>query len=192
MTSRNPLDYPWWLASRSAGIVAFVLLSTAVVLGLVMATRLAPVKSRAAVRVAHERTALIALGALAAHGLLLLGDPWLRPGLTGLLVPFTMHYRPLWTGLGITAGYVAAGLSLTYYLRRRIGPRRWRNAHRLIPIAWALGAAHMLGAGTDSGTIWMESLFSLSVAAGAVMIGYRLTVRRPAPAAASVRRPGSA
>ena len=38
-----------------------------------------------------------------------------------VLVPFTLDYRPLWTGLGILAAYGAAGLSLTYYARRRLG-----------------------------------------------------------------------
>jgi hypothetical protein len=46
--SHDPLDYPFWLASRSAGVVAYLLLSGSVVLGLVMAARLAPVKARAA------------------------------------------------------------------------------------------------------------------------------------------------
>jgi len=32
--SPDPLDYPFWLASRSAGVVAYLLLSTSVVLGL--------------------------------------------------------------------------------------------------------------------------------------------------------------
>ena len=68
--SRDPLDYPFWLASRSAGVVAHLLLSSSVVLGLVMAARLAPVGSRPGLRVLHERVALLALGAVAAHGLL--------------------------------------------------------------------------------------------------------------------------
>jgi sulfoxide reductase heme-binding subunit YedZ len=190
VSGRNPFDYPWWLASRSAGIVAFIALTAAVVLGLVMATRLAPVKSRASVRVAHERLALIALAAVAAHGLLLLGDPWLRPGLSGLLIPFTMHHRPLWTGLGICAAYLAAALSLTYYVRRRIGTKRWRKAHRFIPIAWAIAATHMLGAGSDAGTVWMDALFALSVASVVVLLGYRIVTGAPAPTRA--RRPAAA
>ena len=36
----NPLDYSFWLASRSAGVVAYLLLSGSVVLGLAMSTRL--------------------------------------------------------------------------------------------------------------------------------------------------------
>ncbi|MEA2445689.1 MAG: methionine sulfoxide reductase heme-binding subunit [Thermoleophilales bacterium] len=187
MSGSNPFDYPWWLASRSAGIVAFVALTAAVVLGLVMATRLAPVKSRAAVRVAHERLALIALAAVGAHGLFLLGDPWLKPGLSGLLLPFTMSHRPLWTGLGVSAAYLAAALSLTYYVRRRIGTKRWRKAHRFIPIAWAIAAAHMLGTGSDAGTIWMDALFAASVASVGVLLGYRLL--KPGPAAPRARRP---
>ena len=112
-----------------------------------MAARLVPVTARADLRVLHERIALLALGAVCAHGLLLLPDGWLRPGLHELLIPFTTSYRPVWTGLGICAAYLAAGLSLSYYARRRLGARRWRDAHRLIPVAWALAAVHVIGAG---------------------------------------------
>ena len=74
--STDPLDYPFWLASRSAGVVAYLLLSAAVVLGLATTTRLARVRGL------HERIALLALGAVAAHGLFLLPDGWLHPSLT--------------------------------------------------------------------------------------------------------------
>jgi sulfoxide reductase heme-binding subunit YedZ len=180
MRSRDPLDYPWWLSSRAAGIVAYLLLSAAVVLGLAMALRLVPVPRRAALRVLHERIALLALGTLAAHGLLLLGDGWLRPGLAGVLVPFAGTYRPLWTGAGIVAGYLAAGLSLTYYARHRLGPRRWRSAHRLIPIAWALAVVHTLGAGSDAGGLWLQAPLALTVSSIAVLLGARLLGARAA------------
>ena len=78
----------------------------------------------------HEHTALAGLVAIAIHGITLLGDRWLHPGVTGILVPFSMGYRPVFTGLGILAGYLAAALGLTFYARRRIGPRLWRKAHR--------------------------------------------------------------
>ena len=127
----NALDHGWWLASRSAGVVAYLLLSASVVLGLAMALRLAPPRSTAVLRTAHERIALIALGAVAAHGLLLLGDSFLRPGLSGILVPFAMDYRPVWTGIGILAGYLAAGLVAE--LLRPAAPRRPPLAHRAPP-----------------------------------------------------------
>jgi methionine sulfoxide reductase heme-binding subunit len=182
--SHDPLDYPFWLASRSAGVVAYLLLSGSVVLGLVMAARLAPVKSRADLRVLHERIALLALGAVGAHGLLLLPDRWLRPGPHELLIPFTASYRPVWTGLGICAAYLAAGLSLSYYARRRLGARRWRKAHRLIPVAWALAAVHVIGAGSDVVSLWLQVVLAITIAAVLVLLAQRWWLgrtARPAP-----------
>jgi hypothetical protein len=48
-------------------------------------------------------------------------------------LPVASSYRPFWTGLGVLAAYLAMALSLTYYVRGRVGARRWRRAHRLIP-----------------------------------------------------------
>jgi sulfoxide reductase heme-binding subunit YedZ len=177
--SADPLHYPFWLASRSAGVVAYVLLSASVVLGLAMAARLAPVGQRATLRVLHERVALLALGTMAAHGLLLLPDSWLHPGLGEVLIPFTASYRPVWTGLGICAAYGAAGLSLTYYARRRLGAQRWRNAHRLIPVAWALAVAHVIGAGTDVVSLWLEAVLALTIAAVVALLAQRWWLGRP-------------
>ncbi|MEA2448403.1 MAG: methionine sulfoxide reductase heme-binding subunit, partial [Thermoleophilaceae bacterium] len=146
----DPASYAWWLASRSAGVLALVLVTASVAIGLTMASKL--VRKRGAgpmlARV-HEQTALAGLIAIAVHGITLLGDPWLKPGVAGLLVPFQMDYRPAFTGLGIIAGYLAALLGLTFYARRRIGAKLWRKAHRATVVVWALGMVHTLGAGTD-------------------------------------------
>ncbi|MEA2387919.1 MAG: methionine sulfoxide reductase heme-binding subunit [Thermoleophilaceae bacterium] len=174
MSSNAPLDHAWWLASRSAGVVAFLLLTTSVVLGLAMALRLAPRNAVPALRKGHERVAIASLAAIGAHGTLLLGDPWLHPGLSGLLVPFAMSYRAVWTGLGVCAGYLAAALSLSYYPRRRIGARRWRNAHRLIPIAWVLATAHVIGSGTDGSQAWLLIPLTAAGLLVIVMLLYRL------------------
>ena len=67
-----------------------------------------------------------------------------------LFVPFTIGYRPLWTGLGIIAFYCLAAFGLSFYQRRRIGARRWRSAHRVASLAFVLGGIHALMAGTDA------------------------------------------
>jgi sulfoxide reductase heme-binding subunit YedZ len=190
MTSRDPIDYVWWLASRSAGIVAYLLLSAAVLAGLAMALRLGSPGLRRTVRGLHEQFALLALGATAAHGLLLLADPWLKPGLAGLLVPFASTYRPVWTGLGVLGAYLTAALSLTYYARRRIGARRWRLAHRFIPVAWAMAAVHVIGAGTDAGSLWLQAPLALTMALVLALLGQRVaTLRRPPRRAIAPARP---
>jgi methionine sulfoxide reductase heme-binding subunit len=185
LTNSDPMAHVWWLASRSAGVVAFVLLSASVVLGLAMALKLAPTRARPALRVTHERVALLALSGVAAHGLLLLGDSYLHPGLSGVLLPFVMGYRPAWTAFGIAGGYLAAALSLTYYLRRSLGARRWRNAHRFIPVAWALAAVHVIGAGTDAGSLWLELVLAFTLGSVGALLGYRVLGGRPRPTAAA-------
>ncbi len=173
----NPVDYGWWLASRAAGITAYVLLSLSVLGGLALAMKLVPPRRRAQVGRLHQRVALIALGAIAAHGLLLLGDGWLKPALTQLLVPLTLDYRPVWTSLGILAAYTSALLALSFYARRRVGPRRWRSAHRFIPLAWLMASGHALGAGSDAASLWMQVPLYGTIAGLAAMVAVRYSRR---------------
>jgi sulfoxide reductase heme-binding subunit YedZ len=159
MTQSDPMELAWWLASRASGVVALALIGVSVALGLAMAAKAfrAPGLPRILMAV-HEHAALAALVAIALHGITLLGDRWLDPGPIGIAVPFAMDYRPVFTGVGIVAGDLAAILGLTFYLRRRIGMRRWRNAHRLTPLVYVLGVTHTLGAGTDAGEPWLIAL----------------------------------
>jgi sulfoxide reductase heme-binding subunit YedZ len=162
MAPRDPSPYLWWLVSRASGIVALGLITTAVLLGLTMSTKLLrrPGVGRTLVRL-HEHIALVGLAAIAVHGLALLGDPWLHPGPGGLTIPFTMSYRPLFTGMGILAGYLAALLGLSFYARRRIGVRLWRRLHRATLLVWVLGVIHTLGAGSDAATPWLRAFVLL-------------------------------
>lgn len=141
----------WWLASRASGLVALILVTISVGIGLTMAGKVMrrPGLSRKLLAV-HEQTALAGLVAIAVHGITLLGDPWLHPGVAGVTVPLAIGYRPLATALGIVAAYAAALLGLSYYLRRRIGARLWRKAHRATVIVYALGLAHAFTAGSDA------------------------------------------
>jgi sulfoxide reductase heme-binding subunit YedZ len=176
------LDYGWWLASRAAGVVAFALIALSVLLGLAMANRL--VRGRAAVKL-HEHLALAALVAIAVHAITLLGDGWLDPGAIGLLLPFAMEHAPFFTGLGVISGYLAALLGLSFYLRRRIGAKRWRNAHRWVVVSYVLGVAHTLGAGSDASAPWLRAVL---VATGAPILFLFLLRALPAslkPAEAS-------
>ena len=179
MTGLDPANYVWWLAGRASGVVALLLVTASVALGLTMASKLvrrrgiAPMLARV-----HEQTALAGLVAIAVHGVTLLADPWLRPGVSGVLVPFTMGYRPLFTGLGIVAGYLAALLGLSFYARRRIGARLWRKLHRATVLVWALGVVHALGAGSDAASPWLRGFMLATGAPIVALFGIRM-LRRP-------------
>jgi methionine sulfoxide reductase heme-binding subunit len=149
-------QHVWWLASRASGVVALGLVTISVLLGLMMAGKLSrrPGVGRVLSAI-HEQTAVTGLVAIAVHGLTLLGDPWLNPGPAGIAIPFTMAYKAFWVGLGITGGWLAALLGLSFYARRRIGPRLWRRAHKATIVVYILGVAHTLGAGTDASSPWL-------------------------------------
>jgi sulfoxide reductase heme-binding subunit YedZ len=188
MTAAGPTHYIWWLVSRASGIVAVTLVSISVLIGLAMAAKLVPARRKRGVVALHEEMAIVAVVAIAVHGASLLGDAWLRPGLAGIAIPFVLHYRPAVTGAGIIAGYMAVLLGPTFYLRRRLGARRWRRLHRLTPLIWVLAAVHTLGAGSDASSLWLRGVVLLPVGPIVYLLTVRtLTGRRRHPR----RRPGA-
>jgi sulfoxide reductase heme-binding subunit YedZ len=152
----------FWIMSRAAGAAALVLSSLSVCLGLLMGGRL--LKRRGTdLRVTHEALSLATLATLLVHGLSLLGDGYLHPGLADVAVPFLSGYKTLWTAAGIIAFWTLFALGLSYYARTRIGQERWRRLHRLTALAWALGVAHSLGEGSDAGQTWFLAMTAIVV-----------------------------
>jgi ferredoxin-NADP reductase len=185
VTGPDPMEYGWWLASRAAGIVALLCVTVSVAVGLAMAGRVVRDPRRARGLVAlHQQTALAGLVAIAVHGITLLGDRFLDPGLAGIAVPFVMRHAPLWTGLGVSAGWLAAVLGLSYWIRGRIGPGLWRRLHRATIVVYALSIAHVLGSGTDAGEPWMRLLL---LATGAPVLFLFVLRVLPVPERAPMR-----
>ena len=164
----------FWITSRAAGISALLASSAAVALGLVMAGRMLKHKD---LRVWHEALSLATMVSLAVHAFALLGDSYLKPSLVDVTLPGFIAYETFWTALGIVGGWMFVILGLTYYVRGRIGPQRWRTLHRFTAPAWGLGVIHALGAGTDADTAWF-----LCAAAMVVVPGVALLIRRLTPA----------
>lgn len=180
MTAAGIASYLPWLASRSAGVVAYGAVSVSVILGLLMSTRWLEARDRAQIRHLHEHVALIGLAALALHGALLLFDGWLKAGPADVLVPFALGYRRVFTGLGVLAGYGALIFGLSFYLRSRIGARRWRRLHRASFLVWVLASIHMIGAGSDASTPLMRGL--LGASAGPILALLALRAWKAVPA----------
>jgi methionine sulfoxide reductase heme-binding subunit len=191
MTTGDPSQQVFWLASRALGVVAIVLLAISVALGLAMSGRLArrpglPAKLKRL----HEASTLVALGLIVAHAGVLLADGWLRPGIAGIALPFQLGYRPVWTGIGIIAGWLALILGLSFYVRKWIGTRTWRWLHRWTLAVYALALGHAVGAGTDGRSTWMLVMLALLTAPIVFAFSYRMLPagaarpRRAAPPAA--------
>jgi methionine sulfoxide reductase heme-binding subunit len=175
MTTGDPSQQVFWLASRALGVVAIVLLAVSVALGLAMAGRLAGRPGLPArLKRLHEASALVALGLIVSHAGVLLADGWLRPGIAGIALPFQLGYRPVWTGIGIIAGWLALILGLSFYVRTWIGTRTWRWLHRWTLAVYVLAVGHAVGAGTDGRTTWMLVMLALLTAPIVFAFSYRM------------------
>jgi len=183
-------SHGWWLASRASGLVALVLVTVSVFLGLMMAGKVMrrPGLSKKLMAI-HEQTALAGLVAIAVHGIALLGDPWLHPGVAGVAVPFALGFKTFFTGLGVVAGYLAALLGLSYYVRRRIGAKLWRKAHRATVLVYLLGLVHALGAGSDASAVWFRWWVMLTTPIVGGLFVYRVLSGRAKKQARRAARP---
>jgi sulfoxide reductase heme-binding subunit YedZ len=164
-----------WLAARSAGLVAYVLVGASTLLGLLQSTRTLAPQRRMALRPLHEALAVMSILAVVLHGALLLADPWLRPGLAGIVIPFASPYRPLAVALGVVGFYLTLLIGPTYYLRQRLGgQKRWRAVHTFAPAAYALVTLHVILAGSDASTVWLRFLVGALTGPILVLAGLRV------------------
>lgn len=172
----DPTDHSFWLASRAIGIVALALLSISVAWGLSLSSKLAKrgPGSIGRAKQLHEALSLVAISAVLAHGLVLLGDAYINPTFSQIFIPFTMPKQPIWTGIGIIGAWVAVVCGLSYYGRRWIGTNRWKVVHRFTLVGWLFGFAHAIGSGSDASTAWFLALMGVMLIPVLFGLAYRL------------------
>jgi len=178
VSSTDPTHHLFWLSSRAFGVVALVLISLSVGVGLALAGRVSRRPGLPAqLKRMHESLALAGLIAIGLHGLLLLGDSYLKPGIAGISVPFALNVNSFWNGLGIIGGWLSAAIVASFYVRRRIGVKVWRWLHRWTFAVYGLAVVHTLGSGTDAGSAWLLALVALTAAPVAILATLRVLGR---------------
>jgi sulfoxide reductase heme-binding subunit YedZ len=170
-----------WYAARAAGVVAYLLLTVVVLVGLTLSGRRRLAWPRFAVEDVHRFGGLLVGVFVWIHVLAVALDTYTPFSLADLIVPFRADYRPLWTAVGVVAAELLLALALTNSLRRRIPHGLWRTLHRLNLVVWLGASAHGLGSGTDRATAWLLTLYLLSIASVAAATAVRLS-SAPAPA----------
>ena len=152
-----------WYVARSAGIVAYLLLSTSVVLGILMSARAKFTWPRFAVQEVHRFLAILTGVFLALHGLALLADRVVPISIMQLVIPFQTSYRPFGVGLGITSALLLLAVSLSNLVRTRLPFRVWRRIHYVTLAVWLTATAHGLLSGTDRQDFWFIALVGVAV-----------------------------
>jgi DMSO/TMAO reductase YedYZ heme-binding membrane subunit len=175
-------DPTFWILARASGLTAYVLLTVSMLAGLVVKSRPLGTRVRAgAATDTHRFLTLLALGAIAVHGIALTLDSTVRITLPALLVPGLSPYRPVAIALGVLAAELAVVLVVSFPLRKRIGPRVWRRLHWVAYGVFVAATVHGLAAGTDTPRPWVFELYAASVAAVVFATAWRALTRPVRP-----------
>jgi hypothetical protein len=164
-----------WDVARAGGFTAFLLLTLSVALGLALSLKLqTPRWPRLINNELHNFVTVITLVFIGVHVLAVWLDPFTQFGLDEILLPFTSHYRPIWMGLGIVAAYLAIAITLSVYIRPRIGYTWWRRLHYLTFAVYALTLVHGVASGSDTRTWWGIAIYSGSALLVTALLWRRL------------------
>jgi len=174
-----------WYASRATGVVALVLLTIVVLLGIMVSRRgRLPGLPRFATTSLHRNMSLLAVVFVAVHVATAIADPYVTIGIAAAVIPFTSPYRPLWLGLGAISFDLIIALVTTSLVRGRIGRRTWRGVHWLAYACWPVALLHGVGSSTDLRTGWLLALTvgcaAAVLAAACWRIGTAVTTPGPA------------
>jgi sulfoxide reductase heme-binding subunit YedZ len=178
-----------WYAARAAGVVAYALLTSGVLLGVLLAGRARlPRWPAFAVTDVHRFVSILTGVFIAIHVYALLLDRYAHVSVATLVVPGASSYRPFWLALGTIALELLLAVALSNLLRKRLGHVRWRRVHYLTFGVWIAATAHGIGAGTDASAGWLRALYLVSIGSVALAVTWRTGRAAATPARVPARR----
>lgn len=140
-----------WFITRSAGMIAYLLFWLSTAWGLAIPSKIADKFLHGSYTFEfHQFISLLSLGFLGLHIFVLTADKYLPYNLAQILIPFMSPYRPLWVGIGVIALYLTVLVTVTFYMRSRIGMKAFRYIHYSSLLGYVAALAHSVFAGTDS------------------------------------------
>jgi predicted ferric reductase len=158
----------YWYLTRATGAVALLLLTVAIVLGVIDVQRWStPRWPRFVVDSLHRNVSLLAMVFLVLHILTSVLDSFAPISLVDAFIPFTGAYRTFWLGLGAVSFDLLLAVTVTSLLRRRMGFARWRAVHWLTYASWPIALLHGFGTGSDVKSGW---LLALSIGCLAIVV----------------------
>jgi predicted ferric reductase len=170
--STNSVQTMWYI-TRAAGLAAYLLMWLSVAWGLAVSSKILDnLLHRSFTYDFHQFLSLLALGFTALHIVVLLFDKYLPYSVAEILVPFISPYRPLWVGIGVLGLYLSVIVTVTFYLRNRIGMKAFRVIHYLSLLGYLGVLVHSLMSGTDSSLTSVLALYSLTFLATVFLTAY--------------------
>lgn len=172
-----------WYLNRATGIVALVLMTLTLVLGVAVQRQARlPGLPRFGLVTLHRNVSLLSALLLVAHVVSAVVDSYVSIGWISVVLPFTSAWRPFQVALGTLALDLLVLIVATSLLRGRIPVRLWRGIHWTSYALWPLAFLHGLTAGTDLGSGWALAVALLCAGVAGAAAALAWTGRTTCPA----------
>ncbi len=147
-----------WYITRASGLVAYILLWLSTAWGLAVSSKIFDqLLHRTFTYDFHQYLSLFAIGFTFLHMIVLLFDGFMPYSIPQILFPFISPYRPFWIGVGVIALYVMLLVTITFYVRSRIGMKTFRVIHFASLVGYLGALAHSIFSGSDT-SLWSVQL----------------------------------
>ena len=167
-----------WAFGRISGIVALVLLTGSVVLGIITRSgRPLPGLPRFSISLLHRNIAVLVTVFVVLHVGSLMLDSYAKLSVTDIVIPFIGAYKPLWQGLGTVALDLLIAIVVTSLFRKRFGVRLFKAVHWLTYAMWPIALVHAIGNGTNGTSAWFLLLAAVCSIAVASAVIWRISSR---------------
>ncbi len=158
-----------WYASRATGVVALLLLTAVMLLGLLVTRQgRLPGLPRFAVSGLHRNLSLLAVAFVVVHVVAAVADGYVKIPLTAAVIPLASSYERFWLTLGAVSLDLMLAAAVTSLLRRHLSRRAWRAVHLTAYLSWPVAWFHSVFA---SGDLRHGPLFLLAIACALVVLG---------------------
>ncbi len=151
----------WWFLSRASGTVAWFLLTTSVLLGILLPAKMFPSQRPAWITDLHRWVGGLTVTFLTLHLTGLAIDSYVDFGWTEILVPFASEWKQIPVALGVVAFWLMVMVQASSLIMKRLSRTLWRRLHLLSYPTFALTSLHGTLAGTDASN-WIYAVSSIA------------------------------
>lgn len=169
----------WWYTIRATGLVAWVLVTVAVVWGLLLSLHQLPRPCPAWMLDLHRFLGGLALLFVGMHVAALAFDSFVGFDWDAVLVPYASTWRPAAVAWGIVAAYLLVAVEMSSLLMRHLRRGVWHAVHLLSLVVFVAITVHALLAGADVKQPVVQAFAAGSSVVVLLLCGVRVTRRRP-------------
>jgi methionine sulfoxide reductase heme-binding subunit len=139
-----------WYVSRSSGLIAWVTVTTSMLWGLALSTRLVRRKGAPAWLLdLHRFLGVLSIVFTGVHIAGIVADNFVHFGLTDVLWPMASNWRPGAVAWGIVGMYLLAAVQITSWARKHMSRKVWHAVHLASFPLFGAVSLHGFQAGND-------------------------------------------